>query len=205
MPCDKCQKNQATTQTISIVDGAPALMNLCEECFGSSQGFALPNFSGMTALPPITIEGVFPQGGMPSSINIPANFMEILTQGILGAMNNMPKPSSQQGMGKAPSAKAFTITLPCPACGLSFEEFKNSLKLGCAECYQAFAENIENYLKTLQSSTRHEGKIPKRSGILLQQKREIERLRDELKRAVEAENFEEAARLRDQIKTLEVQ
>ena len=56
----------------------------------------------------------------------------------------------------------------------------------------------------MQASTRHEGKIPKRLGTEIFFKRQTDDLREQLKKAIEEENFEEAARLRDEIRALEV-
>ena len=95
-------------------------------------------------------------------------------------------------------------TNPCSVCEMTYEQFKQSGKLGCEACYQAFHKEIESLFKTIHGSTKHEGKLPNRAGVLLRQKREVDRLRADLKNAVDEENFEEAARIRDEIRLLEV-
>ena len=208
MLCEKCQKNPATAkyQTINLMDGSTETTNLCGECYASfiPPNFQIPPGAAISPISPITIEGILPVvNSGTGTVGLPANFAETLIQGFLNAIQNIPSP--QTGTGGFTS-KPQAPNVPCPVCGLNFEEFKSGdgLRLGCAECYQAFAEPVEVYLKTLQSSTRHEGKIPKRSGVKLRQKRDVTRLRDALKKAVEAENFEEAAKLRDQIREMEV-
>jgi protein arginine kinase activator len=90
--------------------------------------------------------------------------------------------------------------LRCPTCGFTQADFKKSGRLGCPDCYQAFAEGLEGVLKSMHKGTRHIGKIPRR----LQRPRELEdkiaRLQDRLDKAVAEEDFETAASLRDELK-----
>ena len=93
---------------------------------------------------------------------------------------------------------------PCPICGMTYDGFKScGGKLGCAQCYTVFSRELANILKNVQASTRHEGKYPQKSGRSMFQKREAARLRKLMKTAIEDENFEEAARLRDEIRDIE--
>ncbi|MCL2604573.1 MAG: UvrB/UvrC motif-containing protein [Defluviitaleaceae bacterium] len=94
-------------------------------------------------------------------------------------------------------------TNPCERCGMTYEQFKSAGKLGCEACYQVFAKEIEALFKNVQGSTRHEGKFPQRLGADLRARREADQLRRQLKDAVDAENYEDAAKLRDQIRALE--
>jgi len=91
----------------------------------------------------------------------------------------------------------------CSVCGLTYEEFKQTSRLGCANCYKAFRSELDLVLKKAQGNNRHQGKIPNRCGEELLIKQEIANLRSSLKEAVAAEEYEEAARLRDKIKHLE--
>ncbi|MDB6064473.1 MAG: mcsA [Pedosphaera sp.] len=90
--------------------------------------------------------------------------------------------------------------LKCPKCGFTQADFKKAGRLGCADCYNTFAEGLEGLLKTMHKGTRHTGKVP----LALQQSRDLaERmkvLRKKLEKAVENEDFEQAALLRDEIK-----
>jgi len=92
---------------------------------------------------------------------------------------------------------------PCARCGMTHEQFKAKGKLGCEACYQAFAKEVEALFKNVQGSTRHTGKFPQRMGVDIRTRREADELRRQLKAAVEAENYEEAARLRDTLRILE--
>src|ERR1700722_9980758 len=92
----------------------------------------------------------------------------------------------------------------CPKCGFTQVDFKKAGRLGCAECYTTFAEGLESLLKTMHKGTKHAGKVPQ---ALLQSRDQAERLkvlRKKLDKAVEDENFEQAALLRDEIKQLSV-
>jgi protein arginine kinase activator len=90
--------------------------------------------------------------------------------------------------------------LKCPKCGFTQADFKKAGRLGCAECYTTFAEGLEGLLKTMHTGIRHVGKVPQ----ALQQSRDLadrlKALHKKLAKAVEDENFEQAAVLRDEIR-----
>src|SRR4029078_1140899 len=94
------------------------------------------------------------------------------------------------------------VELRCAACGFSQADFKKAGRLGCAECYTTFAEGLEGLLKTMHKGIRHVGKVP----LALQQRRDqaerLKTLQKKLAKAVEDENFEQAALLRDEIKQI---
>ena len=91
----------------------------------------------------------------------------------------------------------------CPVCGLSYEDFKQTGRVGCAECYQTFRREMDPILKNIHGSNRHDGKYPHKAGAGLLNRRKIDKLRLELSKAIEEEQYENAARLRDQIRALE--
>jgi protein arginine kinase activator len=92
----------------------------------------------------------------------------------------------------------------CKTCGMTYQQFTQVGKFGCADCYKTFNEHLNPIFRKVHSgNTRHAGKIPKRQGGSLHVKRNIEQLRFRLQQLVEEENFEEAAKIRDEIKELE--
>lgn len=91
----------------------------------------------------------------------------------------------------------------CSSCGLDYEEFKNTGRFGCSQCYASFGKRLDPLLKRIHGNTQHTGKVPKRTGGIIRVKRDIDRLKYELKKAVENEEYEKAAQIRDRIKTLE--
>ena len=91
----------------------------------------------------------------------------------------------------------------CPRCGLHYSSFKETGRLGCSECYAAFQFQLRPLLRRIHGDTRHKGKTPERDGEGVSRSRQVQRLHDELRRAVEREEFERAADLRDEIRRLE--
>ena len=89
--------------------------------------------------------------------------------------------------------------IKCPGCGFTNADFKKAGRLGCSQCYTAFAEGLEGMLKTMHKGTKHAGKIPQ----ALRQSRDLadrlKNLQKKLDKAVTSEDFEEAASLRDEI------
>jgi protein arginine kinase activator len=90
--------------------------------------------------------------------------------------------------------------LKCPRCGFTQADFKKAGRLGCPECYHTFAEALGSLLKTMHKGTHHVGKVPE----ALRQSRDLSDrlkvLQEKLTKAITAEDFEEAAILRDEIK-----
>ncbi len=93
--------------------------------------------------------------------------------------------------------------LVCPNCGMSYQDFRQTGKIGCSVCYDTFRQQLEPLLRRIHGSSVHSGKIPHRSGGTLEMKHEIEVLRRNLQEAVRQEEYEKAAEYRDRIRVLE--
>ena len=93
--------------------------------------------------------------------------------------------------------------LKCPNCGHTQADFKKTGRFGCSECYATFAEGLEALLKTMHKDVRHIGKSPSARREIRERQQELKTLNAELARAIETENFELAAQLRDQIKQVQ--
>ncbi|WP_422931065.1 UvrB/UvrC motif-containing protein [Singulisphaera sp. PoT] len=91
----------------------------------------------------------------------------------------------------------------CPNCQITFLEFRNSGRLGCPYDYEVFRDELMPLLENIHEETRHAGKVPKRAPRNSQQQTTLIQLRNDLKRAVAAEDYETAARVRDKIKSIE--
>ncbi len=100
----------------------------------------------------------------------------------------------------------------CEVCGMSFAEIRRTGRVGCGSCYKTFYNQLGPTIKRLQGSTQHIGKRPET--VDAEQKVELsvesnesfdvlKLLKEELKKAIEAENYEKAAELRDLIRTKE--
>lgn len=93
----------------------------------------------------------------------------------------------------------------CSRCGMTYSDFSRSGRIGCSHCYQTFAAELESIIKRVHGECSHTGKIPKRCGGKLAINQQLQRLRKELERCVAREEYEQAAKIRDQIKCLEQQ
>lgn len=91
----------------------------------------------------------------------------------------------------------------CDNCGLTYHNFSKNGLFGCSECYNAFINKLDPILSRIHGNNRHNGKVPKRRGGTLRIKREIVNLRQKMQEAINEENFEKAAVIRDEIRNLE--
>ncbi len=102
--------------------------------------------------------------------------------------------------GREPAAADKQV---CPNCNITFLEFRNSGRLGCPHDYEVFRDELMPLLENIHDETRHSGKVPKRAPRNSQQQTTLIQLRNELKRAIAAEDYETAAGVRDKIRTIE--
>ena len=93
--------------------------------------------------------------------------------------------------------------LACTHCGLAYADFKKAGRLGCSECYDTFNEGLTGLLRKIHGSNQHLGKIPVFEKEYFERKKEIRKMREEMKKAIKAEEFEKAAALRDRIHEME--
>jgi len=91
----------------------------------------------------------------------------------------------------------------CAQCGLSYTDFKKAGRLGCSECYETFTEGLKALLRKIHGSNQHLGKIPTFEKEHVERKKEIRKLREALKKAIKAEEFEKAAAIRDRLHEME--
>ena len=92
--------------------------------------------------------------------------------------------------------------IKCPRCGFTQADFKKSGRLGCPECYVSFAEGLAGLLKSMHKGTRHVGKAPEALRALRENGDLLKALQKQLAKAIETEDFETAATVRDEIKEL---
>lgn len=119
-----------------------------------------------------------------------------------GFVADVPTFLAQLGVGDVGSQEVGEE--PCSFCGLTFARFKDTGRLGCPHCYTSYEPGIRRLLERIHGSTQHVGKVylpPDPAAADLDRRRAL--LRSRLQRAVEAEDFERAATLRDQILEME--
>ena len=194
MLCERCKIREANIKYTEIINGVKTEHNLCSQC---AREMDFGQYSSI-------FEGDFPFGK--------------LLSGLLGLGENTS--SREQEMRQ----------ITCPTCGLTYEEFLKKSRFGCADCYQVFDLLITDNIKKLQGSENHKGKIPKmrsRSAGFGAESGEdagmedmpkaapagtqedgddtesrLMRLRRQLEAAVKNEEYETAARLRDEIRAI---
>jgi protein arginine kinase activator len=94
----------------------------------------------------------------------------------------------------------------CSVCGATLQDFQDTGRLGCPECYTTFAAHLRNLLRRVHGASQHVGLPylgPVAAGEAGPPAPDLGALREQLQHAVAAENFELAAQLRDQIRMLE--
>ncbi|MFZ4574331.1 MAG: UvrB/UvrC motif-containing protein [Phycisphaerales bacterium] len=175
MKCDQCD-NEATVHDLSIKNGVKIERHLCEVC-AAQHGLATQ----------------------------PSHQIGEVLKVVVGMPGIVP----------------MTRTTSCPKCSMSFAEFKQHGLLGCAYCYEAFAAQLGPLLERAHDgAVRHTGKVPVRAAAKAgaapaasrQMAEELERrslalsmLRRQLDTAVSAEQYELAAKLRDDIRRMQEQ
>lgn len=129
------------------------------------------------------------------NMNIASGNMKSLLSAILNALG-----SSEMSEGEPENTDQPDIT--CPSCGMTLSRFTKGGRLGCPGCYQAFSEQLKPMLSQLHGRTQHAGRQP----LMSEEDQTLRRTRDELTRrleqAVNQEEYEQAAKLRDQLRTL---
>ena len=99
---------------------------------------------------------------------------------------------------------AGTEQEPCPFCGTTASEFSSSGRLGCSQCYSHFEPHLRKLLRRVHGSTQHAGKLYLNEGSEVGDRlASLSAMRRRLQRAIDKEDFESAAELRDRILELE--
>ncbi|MFA5088017.1 MAG: UvrB/UvrC motif-containing protein [Candidatus Omnitrophota bacterium] len=102
--------------------------------------------------------------------------------------------------------------IQCPHCGMSYGDFRKFGRLGCSECYSAFKDQLDILLKKIHGANQHLGKSPLQVPAAVPAPAQksspaakdlLQDLKDELQKAIQAEDFEKAAVLRDKVHEME--
>lgn len=178
MLCDNCGKREANVRYQENINGRKKELNLCEEC-SQKLGINKIDFNM-----PIDFSSFF--GGF---------FEELENQEFMPFLNDVK-------------------TLKCENCGYTFDDIVKTGRLGCQNCYNIFEEHINPIIKRIQGADNHVGRIGKvidskisakeqKVENKIEEQTEIEQLKEKLKKAIEEERYEDAAKIRDDIKKLE--
>ncbi|MHB1156790.1 MAG: UvrB/UvrC motif-containing protein [Phycisphaerales bacterium] len=178
MKCDRCD-NPATVHLIEIINGQKIEKHLCEH-HALEEGVTIKVTS--------------------SPIN------ELLEKFVLKHTSPAAAPTSVGGAVQqaGPVVAGGETDLVCEHCGLTFSEFRKRALLGCADCYTAFEPLLMPLLERAQEGASHHlGKVPRYAGSDQLRQQRLKQLRRELDKAVTSEQYERAARLRDEVRELE--
>ncbi|MEM0895912.1 MAG: UvrB/UvrC motif-containing protein [Verrucomicrobiota bacterium] len=107
------------------------------------------------------------------------------------------------GLGTEKKLERSSDEASCDSCGFTQSDFKKTGRLGCSKCYRIFGDGLGSLLKAMHRGTKHVGKSPQKFQGSRDFSDRLEDLKHRLKIAVKDENFEEAAALRDQIRSAE--
>ena len=181
MVCDNCGKREANVRYSENINGRKKELHLCEEC---SKKLGIEN---MDFNMPIDFSSFF--GGLLEDFG---------TNDFMPLFNEVKQ-------------------LKCDNCGYTFEDIVNTGKLGCENCYSVFENRLDPIIKKIQGSNKHVGRTGKIIDSKISEKinnkdsktennkdvSKVEKLQNDLKKAIKEEKYEEAAKIRDEIKKLE--
>ncbi len=177
MLCQNCKKNQASFHYKSNQNGHVTEKHLCSEC-ASKLGYAAENVFDIHS-PFGAIDDFFGESA------------DMVFGGILGNMLGTSTPSV---------LKKATV---CPKCGMRYSDFTNSGKLGCPDCYNTFSNYLLPTINQIHGNTRHNGKMPSGISQKAASVNKLSELKASLNAAIEKQEYEQAAKIRDEIRDLE--
>lgn len=188
MLCDNCGKREANVRYSENINGRKTELNLCEEC---SKKLGINNID----------------------FSMPIDFSSFFGE----VMEDFARPEFMPLFNEIKALK-------CNECGSSYEDIVNTGKLGCGNCYHVFEERLDPIIRRIQGANRHVGRVGKIIDNKIEQKvsnpinqkedivnnteqskkqNQLENLQQQLKQAIKEERYEEAAKIRDEIKKIE--
>lgn len=200
MICNRCNERQATIEFTTVVGDEKKTQHLCPECSKQESESAK---HGADQIKPDKASENDTQNDSAAKIT-PAHVSESKKVNVvIGQLSG-----SDAGKG------------PCTGCGMTYDEFRKIGRLGCARCYDAFGPPLRRLLKRIHGADTHSGRGPRPavptttettqdnpvtvpSELSDVDQQNVDALRAALQEAVDAEQYERAADLRDQITRLE--
>ena len=180
MLCENCKKREANVRYSENINGVKKELHLCEEC---SKKLGITDKMDFR-MPSLDFSNFF--GSFLEDFSTP-DFIPLVNEVKL---------------------------IKCDSCGSTFDDIINTGRYGCANCYDVFEDRMDPILKKLQGANRHNGRLGKVSdnSIKFDKKEEqktqnsgdnkLEKLQEDLKQAIKEERYEEAAKIRDEIKKM---
>lgn len=107
------------------------------------------------------------------------------------------------GSSREPYRTSVSEKLICDKCSMSYSDFKKTGKLGCSRCYEVFNDKLSPLVRRIHGNVEHQGKLPSRISPNIKNSKEIRNLKQLLNKAIQNEEYEKAAKIRDEIRQLE--
>lgn len=179
MLCDNCKKREANVRYSENMNGVKKELHLCEECsrklgITDKMDFRMPSFD---------FSNFF--GSFLEDFSTSSDFMPLLSE---------------------------IKQIKCDSCNSTFNDIVNTGRYGCPNCYDVFEDRMDPILKKLQGANRHSGRLGKISDNKVKFEKDenkkninnsenkLQKLQDDLKQAIKEERYEDAAKIRDEIK-----
>lgn len=205
MLCQRCNKKVATVFISTIVNGHNSQMYLCTDCAKEFHDSMSTDMQIPFPINDILSNMEFDEDTINSLIkdfkNMEDNgeFREINNNN----NNNQNQNNINQSSVEPLSQKKEEEEIICSFCNTSFEEYKKTGKLGCSKCYSTFKKQLKPIIEGIYGYSEHIGKFPKDEFKDIQAIRTVEQLKEQLNIAIQKEEYEQAAKLRDEILELE--
>lgn len=180
MLCENCKENEANVKYTQIINGVKKEIQLCDKC---SKKLGIGTFD----------------------FNMPIDLSSFLGEFFEDEKQLLPNFIQKQN-------------LMCEKCNMTYDEFINSGKFGCDNCYDVFSERIDPVLKNIHGANRHIGRgyinskktdkniikdvSNEESNKEKTENSKLDKLEKELKQAINEERYEDAAKIRDEIKKI---
>ncbi|GAA4723408.1 UvrB/UvrC motif-containing protein [Brevibacillus fulvus] len=129
-------------------------------------------------------------------------FSNFSINNLLSGLLNFDPMLKKEGAG-AKDSQANQKPFRCETCGLTYAQFSKSGKFGCSDCYKFLGDRLDPLLRRIHGNIQHLGKVPERTGGQLKIRKELDQLKEALRKYVVSEEFEKAAEIRDRIRALE--
>lgn len=180
MLCENCKKREANVRYSENINGVKKELHLCEEC---SKKLGITEKMDFGMMPSFDFSNLF--GSFLEDFSSSPDFMPLLSE---------------------------IKQIKCDSCNSTFDDIINTGRYGCANCYDVFEDRMDPILKKLQGANRHTGRLGKISDNKVKYEEtkdtkkqhknsnKLDDLQEQLKKAIKEERYEDAAKIRDEIK-----
>lgn len=175
MLCEKCKQNNATLFYEENINGKKRSLALCSSCASELEK-----------------SGELPKSSSLSEEFIFSSPFSALHDSLFGSLFGIPSKNAEIEKGKT-----------CPVCNSTFESFRSRGKAGCATCYSTFSSELYPLIRSIHGNAKHSGRAPVKFSAKREKENTLRILKKQLKDAIANEEYEKAASLRDNIRSIE--